>query len=352
MNLTSKERVKLSLSWKDADRLPHNLYTTPEIDQKLKEYFKGRDYRDVFGVDFKGIWPDYRGEESIKAENGIRYDIWGTGYRTVKNEFGSYEEAVYHPLAELKTMDDVAKYPWPDINANDYSTMEAQCDKVKDFAICFGGEGVPGILNYISDARGRELVLMDIISGDEVGTAIIDKRVDYYYEFVKRGLEAAKGKIDIMWFGDDLCTQTGMLFPPEVFDSFFRPRLKKFYDLAHEHGAKAMMHCCGDTHELMPKFIDMGLDVLDSMQPEPKGMEPEKIRKLCKGKLAFCGLISTQVTLPRGTVEECRKEARHRIDVIGKGGGYFFCTSHCIQPDTPLENIIAVYEESFGHKIT
>ena len=217
MNLTSKERVKLSLSWKDADRLPHNLYTTPEIDQKLKEYFKGRDYRDVFGVDFKGIWPDYRGEESIKAENGIRYDIWGTGYRTVKNEFGSYEEAVYHPLAELKTMDDVAKYPWPDINANDYSTMEAQCDKVKDFAICFGGEGVPGILNYISDARGRELVLMDIISGDEVGTAIIDKRVDYYYEFVKRGLEAAKGKIDIMWFGDDLCTQTGMLFASSGF---------------------------------------------------------------------------------------------------------------------------------------
>ena len=77
-------------------------------------------------------------------------------------------------------------------------------------------------------------------------------------------------------------------------------------------------------------------------------MEPERIRKMCRGKLAFCGLISTQQTLPHGSVEECRAEARHRIDVIGKGGGYIFAPAHCIQPDTPVENIIATYEEANG----
>ena len=107
-----------------------------------------------------------------------------------------------------------------------------------------------------------------------------------------------------------------------------------------------MMHSCGDTHEIMPTFMEMGLDILDAMQPEPPGMEPEKIRKLCYGKLAFCGLISTQQTLPYGTIEECRAEARHRIDVIGKGGGYIFSPAHRIQPDTPIENVIAIYEEA------
>jgi uroporphyrinogen decarboxylase len=141
------------------------------------------------------------------------------------------------------------------------------------------------------------------------------------------------------------------MFSPRDFDEVFRPRLQRFFDLAHEFGAKAMLHSCGDTHEIMPTFIEMGLDILDAMQPEPAGMSPERIRELCKGKLAFCGLISTQHTLPHGTVEECRAEARHRLDVIAQGGGYIFAPAHCIQPDTPLENILAAYEEALGTKL-
>lgn len=80
-------------------------------------------------------------------------------------------------------------------------------------------------------------------------------------------------------------------------------------------------------------------------------MDPETIRGICKGKLAFCGLISTQKTLPFGTVAECRAEARHRIDVIGRGGGYIFAPAHCIQPGTPLENILAAYEEAVGTRL-
>ena len=80
-------------------------------------------------------------------------------------------------------------------------------------------------------------------------------------------------------------------------------------------------------------------------------MDPETVRALCKGKLAFCGLISTQRTLPYGTVDDCRAEARHRLDVIAKGGGYVFAPAHCIQPDTPLANVLAIYEEALGEKL-
>ncbi|MDW8226582.1 MAG: uroporphyrinogen decarboxylase family protein, partial [Anaerolineales bacterium] len=96
-------------------------------------------------------------------------------------------------------------------------------------------------------------------------------------------------------------------------------------------------------------FIDMGLDILDAMQPEPPGMRDiERLRAMTRGKLVYCGLISTQETLPHSTVAQCRAEARHRLDVIAQGGGYIFAPAHCIQPDTPIENVLAVFEEALG----
>lgn len=350
MNLTSKERVKTSISFKEPDRVPIQIYTTPEIHEKLTKYFNGKNIFEIFGIDFRGVGPEWKGKPE-EVINDVHYNIWGVGYKTVKNQFGTYDEACNLALTRIRTMDDFRKYPWPSVDDYDFSNIEEQCEQYKCFAICFGGAGIPDIVNGVSRGRGMEQVLIDIALEDEVGMAIIDKRVDFYYEYVKRGLESAKGKIDILCLGEDCGTQNGRLVSPEIFDNFFVSRLKKFYDLGHSFGAKVMMHSCGDTHEIMPTFIEMGLDVLDAMQPEPLGMEPEKIRKMCYGKLAFCGLISTQKTLPYGGVEECRKEARHRIDIIGKGGGYIFAPAHCIQPDTPIENIIAIYEEALGHKL-
>jgi uroporphyrinogen decarboxylase len=197
-----------------------------------------------------------------------------------------------------------------------------------------------------------EQVLIDIACEDEAGMAIIDRRVDFYYQYLERALQAARGKIDIVCLGEDCGTQKGRLVSPAVFNRVFRPRLKRFYDLAHQYGAKAMMHSCGDTSDLQLTFIEMGLDVLDAMQPEPPGMRDiEKLRRMTYGKLAYCGLISTQQTLPHGSVAECRSEARHRLDVIARGGGYIFSPAHCIQPDSPLENILAVFEEALGHTL-
>jgi uroporphyrinogen decarboxylase len=361
--LTSRERVAAALQWTTPDRVPLQIYLTPEMRQRLTDHFSRRPdlvpgapdkdhlIQAELGIDFRSVGPAYRGTPKPEHD-GITYDIWGAGYRRVSNAAaGTYDEAVELPLAALKTMDDVARYPWPKVEDFDFTTMETQCDALRDFAVLFGGAGIPDILNGVSRGRGMEQVVMDIALRDEVGLAIIDKRVDFWYAYMRRGLEAARGKIAIVALGEDCGNQNGRMFSPRDFADIFRPRLKKFYDLAHEFGAKAMMHSCGDTHELMPDFIAMGLDVLDAMQPEPAGMNPERIRALCKGRLAFCGLISTQQTLPYGTVEACRREARHRLEVIAPGGGYIFSPAHCIQPDTPLENVLAVYEEALGRKL-
>ena len=352
MPLTSKERVKESLAWHEPDRPPIQIYLTPEIEARLRDHFGGADLLEVFEVDFRNVGGIWKGALKPTTPGGVFYDIWGVGYRNAVYEFGTYPEACDLALARITSMDEFQAYPWPNIDDFDFSTLEAQCDQYHDYAVCLGDAGTPDIVNGVSRGRGMEQVLIDIACEDEVGMAIIDRRVDFYYQYIERALQAAHGKVDIVCLGEDCGTQKGRLVSPAVFDRVFRPRLKKFYDLAHQYGAKAMMHSCGDTSDLQPTFIDMGLDVLDAMQPEPPGMRDiEKLRRMTHGKLAYCGLISTQQTLPHGTVAECRAEARHRLDVIAQGGGYIFSPAHCIQPDTPLENILAVFEEALGRKL-
>jgi len=348
--LTPKRRVLRALDWQEPDRVPVQIYMTPEIRRRLTAHF-GQDPVEALEIDFRNVGPVWRGRLK-QSHDGIRYDIWGAGYRRVEHSSGgAYEEAVELPLAELKTLDDVDAYAWPDPDDFDYSVIPAQCKRYADYAVCLGGAGDPDILNGVSRGRGMQHVMTDIALRDPVGMAVIDRRVEFCYQVLRRGLEAADGKVDILCLGEDCGNQNGRMFSPRDFDEVFRPRLQRFYDLAHEFGTKAMMHSCGDTHDIMPTFIEMGLDVLDAMQPEPPGMEPEMIRAQCRGKLAFCGLISTQQTLPWGTVEDCRREARHRLDVIARGGGYVFAPAHCIQPDTPIENVLAVYEEALGKRL-
>jgi len=344
--LLPKERVRLAVEHTQPDRPPIRVYLTPEINAKLTEHFQGRNLSEALGVDFRGVGP--RGLKPVKKPkpgSGVdSYDIWGAGYRNVRYATGAYPEAVYLPFQNMTTMDEVEAHPWPSADDFDYSAIPEQCKAIADYAICAGGSGIPDIVNGVSRGRGMEQVVVDIEIEDEVGVAIIDRRVDMYYEYCRRTLEAGDGKIDILCIGEDCGTQNGPLFSPETFNRFFRPRLKKFIDLAHEFGAYAMLHSCGSNRDLMPTFVEIGLDIEDAMQPEPVGMDPEEIKAEFGSELTFCGLISTQETLPYGSVEECRAEAIHRIEVIGRNGGYIFSPAHCLQPDTPLENILAIYE--------
>lgn len=349
-NITPKQRVKMAAAHIQPDRPPIQIYLTPEVASALNEYFKGQPIEEVFEVDFRNIVP--AGRPKYRSGSPAEfYDEWGIGYSRVRNSAdGEYYEATDLALARIETMDQVRAYPWPSADDYDYSVIPDQIERMKDFVIYLGGSGTPDLINGIGRGRGMEQVLIDIATEDEVGTAIIDARVNYYYERTKRALEAGGGKIDVLCLGEDLGTQKGPTMSPACFDSFFRPRLERFFKLAHDYGALAMMHSCGSTRTLQSRLIDMGLDILDAVQPEPVGMNPTELKAEFGDKLTFCGMISTQNTLPHGSIEECRAEARHRLDVIAQGGGYIFAPAHCIQPDTPIENILAIYEEATGKR--
>ncbi len=348
--------MKIALNFQEPDRPPIQFYATPEVNKLLTNYFKGKTPRESFEVDFRYVGPRYL-KEAKKALPGSgidQYDMWGAGYKNSPYHLdaidmgGTYPEPVYLPFADMKTTDEVIEYPWPNPDDFDYSAIPEQIEDYGDFAIVLGSAGIPDIINGAGvRGRGMARLLMDIALEDKVGIAIIDKRVNFWYEYLKRGLQTGQGKIDIVHLGEDLGSQKGPLISPQMFDNFFKPRLQKFIDLAHEYGAKTWLHSCGSTYLLIPKLIKMGLDVLDSVQTAPEGMKPEKLKKDFGDKLAFCGMIETQ-ELPHMRVEECKSLARCRIEIIGKGGGYIFCPSHDLQIDTPLENILAIYEEITG----
>ncbi len=279
--------------------------------------------------------------------------MWGTGYRLARNEFATYEEPIHLPLAAIETMDQVESYSWPSVDDYDLSGLADKCRRAGDYVRVVGSSGMPDIVNGVgARGRGMDRVLCDVMTDDEVGIAIIDKRVSFFYEYCRRALGAAAGEVDVLQIGEDCGTQLGPLFPPGKFREFFVPRLAKFIDLAHEHGAACVMHSCGSVRDLYPVFIEMGLDVHDAAQPEPEGMEAEGLKRDFGERMTWCGLVSTQETLPHGTAEACRAEAEHRIRVMGAGGGYIFAPAHCIQPDTPLENTLAVYEVATGKKLS
>jgi len=351
--MTSRERVMRAIDHEETDRPPVQCYLTPEMHAALKERL-GAEPGVAFEVDFRTVGPARtRPTRQPEPDSGVLYyDEFGVGYANVANNAGGeYLEAVDLTLARIETMDDVARYAWPSPDDYDYSVIPAQLAASEGYATCAGHAGQPDIINGVGRGRGMAQVLCDIVVRDEVGAAIIDKRVDHFYEVSRRSLIAGEGKVNILWIGEDLGTQKGPTISPATFDTFFRPRLQRFIDLGHEFGCKVAMHSCGSTRLLMPRFIEMGLDVLDAVQPEPVGMVPEELKTEFGDKLTFCGLISTQHTLPRGTVEDCREEARHRIEVMGAGGGYIFSPAHCIQPDTPVENVLAIYEEVLGKRL-
>ena len=128
-----------------------------------------------------------------------------------------------------------------------------------------------------------------------------------------------------------------------MFREFVAPYLREVFDRIHELGGKALFHSCGAIEGFIPDLIELGVDLLDPIQPTGPEMAPEHLKAKYGDRLCFHGGIDMQHLLPRGTVEEVRAEARRYCDVLGAGGGYVLSPAHLFQPDVPPENILAVY---------
>lgn len=347
--MLSRERVFSALNYQGFDRPPTHHYGTPEINKALMDHLGVTDYEDlllILGDDFRHVEPIYTGPELRTFPDGTWEGFWGERYMNYSFGDGTYPEIAHMPYAEVEEVEELAGFTFPSAENFDYSNVKPLAQSIHDrgYVAFIGDAGVPDFLNGIARCRGVEQVLIDVGLEDPVFLELMQRRVDFFYEKFRRTLEAADGLIDIVAFGEDLGTQNGLTISPASYDALFADHMKRFFKLAHDFGAKTMMHSCGSVRDMVPRLIEVGLDILEVVQVDAANMDIRGLHRDFYGKIAFCGSISVQKTLPRGTEEEVRAEVRLRKELFGKGG-MIIAPTHDIQVKTPVANILAMYDE-------
>jgi uroporphyrinogen decarboxylase len=192
--------------------------------------------------------------------------------------------------------------------------------------------------------RGFERMFEDMLLNPELATGIMERVTDFYIEHTRKMLEVADGAVDLVFTADDIGGQQGLLMSLQMWKNGIKPHHVRLNKVIHEFGAKVVYHSDGSIMNAVPGLIEMGIDVLQALQFDAVGMDPDKLKGMYGDRLCFEGGISVQHTLPFGTVEDVRREVTQRMSVLGANGGYIIGPSHAIQAGTPPENIVTMFD--------
>ena len=343
------ERVECALSHKEPDRVPFDFWAVPEVWQALRTGLDVPDDETVqrlLGIDCRMVTTRYVGSKARELPDGTFIGPWGTHRRQVRNEFGSYDEYASHPLAAAETVADVLDWDWASPDDWDVSAVADQCRQLNRETRYHLRYEVGGIFEWSWALRGFERFLLDLVEQPEIAGAIMDRFTDIYIENTLRVIEAAGGALDMVYTYDDVGTQDRLLISPGMWRRYILPRHQRLNAAIRSaaYPVKIMYHSCGAVFPLIGAFIDeMGIDVLNPLQPRAAGMDAARIKNAFGDRLSFHGAIDIQKTLPHGTPADVEAEVLERCRILGRGGGYICTSAHYIQADTPLENILALY---------
>jgi uroporphyrinogen decarboxylase len=195
--------------------------------------------------------------------------------------------------------------------------------------------------------RGFRDWFMDFASDRKLLAALFDAVLEVNLAACKETLEEVGAEVDVLLTADDLGLQGGLMVSPEAYRALIKPRHKRYFQLMHDLSlAKVLFHTCGSVADILGDLVEIGVDVLHPVQVAAAKMEPAQLKKQWGAKLAFWGAIDTQRVLPFGSVADVKAEVERRIEELGAGGGYVLGAVHNIQPDVPLENILAMYRHA------
>lgn len=348
--MNSRERVLAAIERRPLDRIPTDIWATAEVWAELRRHFgEDADIMARLHIDgMAGVGPAYIGPPLPELPEGESADFWGIRRRQTAYEGGVYSEQSFYPLAAAQTLDDLDGYAWPTTDWFDYSAMRGTAEEVGKTQAVLCGYMAP--FYYHNMLRGLEQSLVDPLLDPDFTHAIVTRISDFFQEHHRRMFEACDGLIDIAQVTDDLGSQTGPLISLELYQEFYVPHHKRHIDLCHEFGIKVFHHDDGSMRQFLPTLIDLGIDILNPVQWMCPGMEMTELKSEFGGNICFHGGMENQQILPFGSPDEVRAEVRHCIDSLAVDGtGYILAPCHCLQVNTPLENIVAMYDEAWEY---
>ncbi len=353
--LSPRERVRLALNHQRTDRIPIAMICSgfegstrdrlaAHLGQDPELYLE--QYVDVAVVNdgYRGPSDQYRGPALDRGADGSHGDIWGVWRRPVSYGEGVYYEIARYPLADVNDIADLDAHRWPDPSWWDYSALPeliARATARRDYALCILS-GNPFERTWWM--RGYEQTLLDMVEHPELFHAIMTRVTDFYVEQTRRALQAAGHPIELAFTGDDIAWQQGLMLSVAMIEEHITPHHARLNRAIHEFGTKVVFHSDGAVMDAIPALLRAGIDVLQALQFDAAGMDPEVMKERYGDRLCFEGGVSVQRTLPFGSVADVQAEVRHLIHTLGRDGGYLLGPSHAIQAGTPPENVVAVFE--------
>ena len=188
-----------------------------------------------------------------------------------------------------------------------------------------------------------ETALVKMLLNPEMYRAVIDKITEFYLKANEIVYEAVNKKIDAVLIGNDLGSQYGLMLSPQLIREFVIPGTKRLVTQAKSYGLKVIHHSCGAIFDIIPDFIDAGVDVIHPVQALAAGMEPSVLRQSFGERVSFCGGVDAQQLLVHGTPDEIREKVYALKKLFPTG--FIISPSHeAILPDAAPENIHALFE--------
>ena len=268
---------------------------------------------------------------------GTTIDGWG-----VAHEPGSaaafHMTYMHNPMTDFDSVEQILEYPFPEFDPSGVTWMTKQVEEIHARGHAATGSMQCTIWETAWYMRGMENLMCDMQADDDMATVLLDKVTE---SSIMRAEAYAKAGCDVIFLGDDIGMQHSIMMSISLYEEWLMPRLKRVIDAAKAINPDVVIfyHSCGRVTELIPSLIKAGIDVLDPVQPEC--MDFREIHDKYGDKLSFHGTIGTQTVMPFGTPEEVRKAVFENLDIAGKKGGLYVCPTHLLEPEVPVENVIA-----------
>lgn len=347
-----RDRVLMALNHKTPDRCPMQVSFTPEFASRLVQEMSlgdgklhnphggGNTYELERALNEDLLLTSVGWANSYYQDADTYVDEWGIGWRSVEYTtpfgVGRYTEINHHPLAEDQAID---SYQPPDPNRPElYREAEWVLKTFKD-EYWIVGVTVTTIFECAWALRGFERTLTDLALNPDLVVRLLDIPYRYHLAAAKK---LTRMGVDMIWTGDDVGAQNSMIISPAMWRKFLKPLMANFIAelKAINPDVKIAYHSDGNIYPIIPDLIEIGLDVLNPIQPA--SIDPARLKKEYGDKLCFWGAIDEQHTLPFGSAADVEAEVDTRLKTLGKDGGLIIGPTHHVQLDTPMENFWAM----------